>query len=334
MTRRILCATTFLLSFLGLPASAEVTSAQLEAISIPDKVDTSIGKLEFFDGVPNDASINKLYDNLDLMRGVQVYLDHQGAASLHAMRIGNAGIGGTSNTVTITEQLLKPESLYLTGNTSTLYALTYLDLKVDGPLVVELPPGMLGFLDDAWFRYIENMGLPGPDQGKGGKYLLLPPGYAGAVPDGYFVVKMPTYHNLMFLRGSIAKGLAPAVKNIKDGLKIYPLTKAANPPPTKFVDFSGTSYSTIVTRDLSFYEGLDQVVQEEPIDAIGPELRGALAAIGIVKGKPFKPDARMQKLLTEAAILGAATARAITYQPRIEGVEIYPDTDSAWTIVH
>ena len=120
MPRRILCATTFLLSFIGLPASAEVTSAQLEAISIPDKVDTSIGKLEFFDGVPNDASINKLYDNLDLMRGVQVYLDHQGAASLHAMRIGNAGIGGTSNTVTITEQLLKPESLYLTGNTSTL----------------------------------------------------------------------------------------------------------------------------------------------------------------------------------------------------------------------
>tara|TARA_R110000772_G_scaffold268659_1_gene397127 strand:+ start:33120 stop:34604 length:1485 start_codon:yes stop_codon:yes gene_type:complete len=328
------------LSLSGLPASAEVTKAQLEAISIPDKVDTSIGKLEFFDGVPNDASIDKLYDNLDLMRGVQVYLDHQGAASLYAMRMGNAGIGAASNTVTITEQLLKPESLYLTGNTSTLYALTYLDLKIDGPLVVELPPGMLGFLDDAWFRYIENMGLPGPDQGKGGKYLLLPPDYTGTVPDGYFVVHMPTYHNLMFLRGSIAKGLEPAVKNIKDGLKIYPLTKAGNPPATKFVNFSGTSYNTIVTRDLSFYEGLNQVVQEEPIDAIGPELRGTLAAIGIVKGKPFKPDARMQKLLTDAATLGAATARAITYQPRIEGVEIYPDTDtdtdtdtdSAWTM--
>lgn len=191
---------------------------------------------------------------------------------------------------------------------------------------------MLGFLDDAWFRYIENMGLPGPDHGKGGNYLLLPPGYTGAVPDGYFVVKMPTYHNLMFLRGSIAKGLAPAVKNIKDGLKIYPLSRAANPPATKFVNFSSKSYNTVVTRDLSFYEGLGQIVQEEPIDAIEPELRGNLAAIGIVKGKPFKPDARMQKLLTEAATLGAATARAITYQPRIDGVEIYPDTHSAWTM--
>ncbi|MFZ0243007.1 MAG: DUF1254 domain-containing protein [Desulfobacterales bacterium] len=315
-------------------ASAEVSKPELESISMPDRVDTPIGELKFFDGVPTDATIDTVYDNLDRIRAVEAYLDNQGAASLYAMRKGNAGIGATSNKVSITEQLLKPESLYLTGNTSTLYALTYLDLKVDGALVVELPPGMLGFLDDAWFRYIENMGLPGPDKGKGGKYLLLPPGHTGAVPEGYFVVKMPTYHNMMFLRGSIAKGLAPAVENIKSGLKIYPLSKAGNPPATEFVNISGQSYNKVVTRGLSFYEGLNQVVQEEPIDAIGPEMRGTLAAIGIVKGQPFKPDARMQKLLAEAATIGAATARAITYQPRISGVEIYPDTHSAWTMAY
>ena len=86
------------------------------------------------------------------MRGVEVYLNNQGAGSLNAMREGQRQHwGGCSNKVTITEQLLEPESLYLTGNTSSLYALTYLDLKTEGPLVVELPPGMLGFLDDAWF---------------------------------------------------------------------------------------------------------------------------------------------------------------------------------------
>lgn len=122
---------------------ARISKEALDAIAMPDKVETAIGELKFFDGVPNDATIDKLYDNLDRMRGVQAYLDNQGAASLYAMRMGNAGIGGTANTVTITEQLLKPESLDLTDNTSTLYALTYLDLKVDGPLVVELPPGML-----------------------------------------------------------------------------------------------------------------------------------------------------------------------------------------------
>jgi hypothetical protein len=317
------------------PLSADVPEKTLESISIPSEVKTPIGDLEFFDGVPTDATIDKLYDNLDRMRAVQVYLDNQGAASLYAMRTGNARIGAdASNKVTISEQLLKPESLYLTGNTSTLYALTYLALEPDSPMVVELPPGMLGFLDDAWFRYVENLGLPGPDKGKGGKYLLLPPGYAGKVPEGYFVVKMPTYRSLMFLRGSIANGLEPAVKNIKSGLKIYPLSKAGNPPATEFVDFSGKSYNTVVTRGLDFYKGLNMVVQEEPLDAIGPEMRGTLAAIGIVKGQPFEPDARMQKLLTEGATLGAATARAITYQPRIDGVEIYPDTHSSWTMAY
>ena len=326
---------TFGLALAGVQATrADVSAAELESISIPDKVATAAGELEFFDGVPTDPTIDLLYDNLDRMRGVQAYLDNSGAASLYAMRMGNAGIGATANKVSITEQLLQPESLYLTGNTSTLYALTYLDVEADSPLVVELPPGMLGFLDDAWFRFVENMGVVGPDQGKGGKYLLLPPGYTGTEPDGYFVVKLPTHHNLMFLRGSIAQGLAPAVENIKSGLKIYPLSRADDPPATEFIDFSGKSYSTIVTRDLRFYEGLNQVVQEEPIDAIGPEMRGTLAAIGIVKGQPFKPDARMQKLLTEAATIGAATARAITYQPRISGVEIYPDSDSAWTMAY
>lgn len=173
-------------------AFAEISKEAMESIAIPGKVETAIGQLEFFDGVPNDATINKLYDNLDRMRAVEVYLNNQGAGSLNAMRKGNAGIGAdASGKVTITEQLLKPASLYLTGNTSTLYALTYLDLKSDGPLVVELPPGMLGFLDDAWFRFIGNLGVIGPDKGKGGKYLLLPPDYSGAEPEGYFVVKLP-----------------------------------------------------------------------------------------------------------------------------------------------
>jgi len=317
------------------PAQAEVSEEELKSISMPDEIETSAGKLEFFDGVPTKATIDALYDNLDRMRGVEVYLNNQGAGSMNAMRKGNAGIGANaSNKVPISEQLLNSASLYLTGNTSTLYAVNYLDLKADGPLVVELPPGMLGFLDDAWFRFVSNLGAIGPDKGKGGKYLLLPPDYQGETPEGYFVVNMPTYNNLMFLRGSIAKGLEPAVENIKSNLRIYPLAKAENPPPTEFINFSGKSYSTIVSRDLSFFEDLNELVQVEPIDAIGPEMRGQLAAIGIVKGKPFNPDERMKKLLNEAATLGNATARAITYEPRIDGVFIYPDSNSAWTTAY
>jgi hypothetical protein len=318
-----------------LPAVAEVSQAELDAISIPDEVETAIGTLEFFDGVPTDATVATVYDNLDRMRGLQVFLDNQGAASIHAMRSGNAGIGAdASNKFTITEQLLQPKSLYLTGNTSTLYALGYIDLKTEGPLVIELPAGMLGFVDDAWFRFVENLGAIGPDKGAGGKYLFLPPGHKGDVPDGYFVVRSDTYSNLVFLRASIAKGLAPAVENIKTHLKVYRLADAENPPATEFIDFSGVSYSTIAPNDFSFFEGLNAVVQEEPVDAIGPEARGLLASIGIVKGEPFNPDDRMKKLLGEAATIGNATARAITYQPRIDGVYIYPDTNSAWTTAY
>ncbi|WP_197231062.1 DUF1254 domain-containing protein [Novipirellula artificiosorum] len=291
--------TSVLIGVMGLAGSgsafAQVSQETLESIAIPDEVETPIGTLEFFDGVPNDATIDKLYDNLYRMRAVEVYLNNQGAASLNAMRKGNASIGAdASNKVTISEQLLQPASLYLTGNTSTLYALTYLDLKTEGPLVVELPPGMLGFLDDAWFRFIDNLGVIGPDKGQGGKYLLLPPDYSGDEPEGYFIVKLPTYNNLMFLRGSIAKGLAPAVENIRSKLRIYPLAKADNPPATEFINMSGKSYSTIVTRDIRFFEDLNELVQVEPLDATGPEMRGQLAAIGIVKDKPFRPDARMK----------------------------------------
>ncbi len=313
-------------------APMKMATAVPPSIFTPDRVDTRIGQLNFFDGVPDAATIGKVYDNLDVMRGLAVFLDNQGAASLHAMRMGNAGIGAdASNKVTITEQLLLPQSLYLTGNTSTLYALAYVDLAKDGPLVMELPPGMLGFVDDAWFRFVDNLGAIGPDRGKGGKYLFLPPGYQGEVPDGHFVLRPGTFNNLVFLRGSIANGLAPAVANIKSNLKIYPLAKAANPPATAFVNMSGKDYSTVVPVDFSFFEGLNQVVQAEPIDAIGPEARGLLSSIGIIKGRPFAPDARMRRLLAEAATLGNATARAITYQPRSEGVFIYPNTGSAWT---
>ncbi|MCX2721746.1 DUF1254 domain-containing protein [Roseibium sp. DSM 29163] len=222
--------------------------------------------------------------------------------------------------------------MVVTANTSTLYAYTYTDLAKDGPTVIEVPPGMLGFLNDAWQRFAGNMGVTGPDKGKGGKYLVVPPGYTGDVPDGYFLLKPSTNRNFMFLRGSIKKGLKPAVENITSKLRVYPLKDAANPAITEFVNVSNKAFNTVFPSDFSYFENLDEVIQEEPLDAISPEVRGEIAAIGIVKGKPFAPDERMKKLLTEAATLGNATSRVITYQPRIDGVRIYPDDpQSVWS---
>jgi hypothetical protein len=136
----------------------------------------------------------------------------------------------------------------------------------------------------------------------------------------------------MFLRGSIKDGLKPAVANITSNLKVYPLKDAASPAATEFVNTSNKAFNTVFPSDFRYFEYLNEVVQEEPIDAIGPEVRGAIAAIGIAKGQPFAPDERMKRLLTEAATLGDATARAITYHPRFDGVRIYPDDpNSVWS---
>jgi len=325
----------FSLAAFGVPqiASAEVSEAELESISIPDKVETPIGTLEFFDGVPKDSTVTAVYDNLDRMRGIEVFLDNVGAVSMYKVRTGLADAGAKgANRIAIFEQLMDSQTLVVTANTSTLYAYTYTDLAHDGPTVIEIPPGMLGFLDDAWQRFVGNMGVTGPDKGKGGKYLVVPPGYDGEIPDGYFLLKPTTNKNFMFLRGSIKNGLKPAVENITSGLKVYPLKDAANPETTEFVNMSNKAFNTVFPSDFSYFENLNEIIQEEPLDAISPEVRGAIASIGIVKGQPFAPDDRMKKLLTEAATLSNATARAITYQPRFAGVKIYPDDpDSVWS---
>ena len=266
-------------------ARAEVSPQTLKSISTPSKVQTPVGKLEFFDGVPTDATVDTLYDNLDRMRAVSVFLDNVGALSVYSVIAGNAAIGlSQPNQIAVAEKLLDSHSLYLTGNTSTMYSIGHLDLQAYGPTVVEVPPGMLGMLDDAWMRYVGDFGVAGPDRGKGGKYLVLPPGYTGVVPDGYFVLKPPTYINWFFMRGSIADGLAPALKNIKENLKVYPLKLASSPPATEFVNITGKSYNTVAPSDFSYFEALDKIIQREPVEALGSVSSGGIAGIGMVYG--------------------------------------------------
>ena len=312
--------------------AASIPLSTTKTISTPDKLDTPIGKLTFSDGVPTGDTVKTLYDNLDRTRGVTVYLDNLGAVAIRAFLSALASAGADApNHVAIFEQLMDSQSVVLTANTSTLYAFTRTDLAKDGPTVIEVPPGMLGFLDDDWERFVGDLGVTGPDKGKGGKYLVVPPGYDGQIPDGYFLLKPRTNKNFLFLRGGIANGLEAGAKNMTSGIKLYPLKDAASPAPTTFTNLSGKPLNTMFPNTLDYYEFLNQVVQDEPVDAIDPSQRGAIATIGIVKDKPFAPDDRMKKLLTESAALGSATARAITFEPRLNGVYLYPGTDSVWS---
>jgi hypothetical protein len=297
-------------------------------ITTPDSVETRLGTLKFFDGFPDEATIDKVYDNLDFQRGVQAFLTGVPGASQVAIRDGIRRFGPDNRTVVLFEDLLDSKSLFLTANTESVYAWSWLNLK-DGPMVIETPPNVLGVIDDFWFRNVIDFGNAGPDKGKGGKFLILPPGYKGEIPKGYIVARSPTFNNLFFWRGFLVDGSPkPAVDSIKKTLRVYPLGQAANAPKMNFVNGSGKEMNTIHANNFSFYEEINQVVQEEPSDAIDSETLGALAYIGIEKGKPFAPDARMKKILIDAAAVGNATARAITFNFRHKEAYLYPN--SAW----
>jgi hypothetical protein len=190
-----------------------------------------------------------------------------------------------------------------------------------------VPPGVLGPVDDAYFRWVTDIGLTGPDKGKGGKYLFVPPGYSGDLPtDGYFVAKSPTNLNLIFFRAFVENGdIAAAVRSVKAKAHLYALAAAANPPTTGFLNTSGMQLNTISANTVQFYNDLNAVVQNEPADFVGPETVGLFSAIGIKKGQPFAPDARMKAILTDAVAVGNATARAIDWATRDPRAKFYSD---------
>jgi hypothetical protein len=330
-------------------AAAQTAPAIPPILITPDIVDTRIGKLEFKDGAPSVETVEKVYDTLDFTRGLDAFLNSYGGASAYAIRKGLLSIGAEDNSVTIYPELMDAKSLFLTANADTVYYFSIVDLT-KGPMVVEQPPKGLGTVNDMWFGWIIDVGFPGPDRGEGGRYLLLPPGYDGPVPEGgFYVARSKTTRVIYAARAFLADNdPKPTVELIKKTIKIYPYTPGglgtsiatalegkvrleATPPvpATKFVEASGKSFNTIPPSDYSFFEMINANIQQEPADSYNPELAGQLAAIGIVKGKPFNPDARMRKILTDAAAVGNAAGRALNWRPR-ESLDWTYYPNSSW----
>ena len=289
--------------------SPGVPAEVLASLGAPGHLDTPFGPLEFFDGVPSAASVDVAYDALDLVRGIDVFLNCMPGASMLAMRNGLRSIGARSNVIACTDPRSTSAPVVLTANTETTYGTTFLDLKADGPTVVECPPNSLSFIDDLWQRYVADMGNAGPDKGVGGKFLFLPPDHSGDVPDGYFVFRSPTYSNWIVIRA--LDGLESLQTT-----RIYPLASAAEPPETGFVDMAESSFNGVHSNDFHFFEEVDTIIQEEPAGTLDPERTGQLAAIGVVHGQPFAPDDRRRATLEQAAQIGGAIARTLLYKPR------------------
>ncbi|RVI87942.1 DUF1254 domain-containing protein [Sinorhizobium medicae] len=315
----------------------------------PDKVETRLGPLDFKDGAPSKTTLDKVYDAIDFAHAQRAFGDAFQGVSLHALIKGLRGGGVKDNEAIIFSDLMDAKSLWLTTNADTIYIVGTLDLT-KGPMVLETAPGFLGAIQDHWFGWIVDIGLPGPDRGEGGKYLIVPPGYDGPLPEGGFTVaRSPTNYALWFARSFLANhgDPKPVADTIRKFTKVYayesggvgtsiadflagkaPLGRVSAPMPVVFHEASGKVMNTIPPSDFSYFEMLDEMVQQEPAGSLDPELMGPIAAVGIVKGKPFEPDARMKKILTEAVTQANAISRSLFMNPRDPSWFYYPG--SAW----
>ncbi len=306
-----------------------------ESILTPDTVETKVGTLKFFDGIPDAEAAMALFANLDLNRGLQAILNGMPASNFEAGRRGHMALGQKeANQAIIFDGLMDSSSLFLTGNAGTVYLTSFLDLERDGPTVVEIPGGTgPGIMIDSFSRNVVDMGPPGPHHGKGGKFLILPPGYEkadldGLVPKGDFTIaESRSYAVWVLLRGFLKDGKPDYSSELfRKGVKIYPLSAAANPPAMDFIKGTGTEFNTVHSASYKFFEELHAVIDREPLEFLDPELRGLFATIGIQKGEPFAPDERMKKLLTQAAKLGNATTRALFWYERNQDEFLYKDS--------
>ena len=326
-----------------------------QSIQTPDTVETRLGTLSFRDGAPSADTAAKVYDHLDFSRGVEAFLGSFKGASLAALHKGFLEIGVQDNDFLLFSELMDSQSLFLTGNSDTIYLWGFVDLS-DGPMVIDvpklsLPSALLGTVDDMWFQWITDFGAPGPDRSEGGKYLIVGPGYDGPLPDSGFHVSHARTNIVTVVGRAFMIDNDPTgpVAEIKQSFRVYPYTAGAEGtavasflvgeaplagmpeiPQTRFVEGTGRAFNTIPSNDYSYWETIDEVVQTQPGAAGDPEVLGQLAAVGIVKGKPFAPDERMRAILEDAIAVGNAAARTLLFAPRNEEDVAYYEGSSWW----
>ncbi len=295
-------------------------------MAAPEKIETNFGILEFTGGgFPTDETVQKVYDEMDLQRATQAYMDFYPALSQYAIvksQIRDFKFTSSSDIAVAAGPGWLPSEPFLTGNNSTVYAIASLDLKVDGPTVVDIPPGMYGTANDAVFKFLVDFGFVGPDKGKGGKYLFIPPGYNEKVSDEYFVVESPSYRIWVMMRGFGEVGVGDqAVAWFKNNLKVYPLKTGVR--EGNFSNTTGMGINPLPAEDGSAFTDLNEIIQYEPTELFDAEQLGRLASLGIRKGEVFNPDARMKKIFDQGAKQGVAMSRAIVYASREKDIKYW-----------
>lgn len=312
--------------------------AQAQEQPIPERF-RQMAALPFENDYPTPETVSALRDELFFQRAIMVYHWALPAINMYAMKEGaEKTYGDGYNVMSIWKKRLDAKTLITTPNSDVIYGVGFLDLAELGPMVVDAPPNLQAILDDFWQRpiegptidgqkYLGDVGQPGPDKGKGGKYLVVPPGYDGEEPEGYFVYRSRTNGVFVFLRGFFDDpgNLAPAVENM-EGVKIYPLGKESSAKAMEFPDVSGIKVNMVPPSDGSYFEMLNRFIQSETNDYPNSEyMRGVAASLGIAKGQEFAPTTRQKELLDLAAQTAWKMAKTVATEqfPEMPGAKWY-----------
>ena len=328
-----------------------VSSETLRSISTPEQLETRLGELDFVDGVPTAETAETVYDHLDFVHALNVFLNGYAGASTVAIRKGFHEAGVEDNQILIFSELMGSESLFLTANADTVYFVGIVDLT-SGPMVVETPPQALALFDDMWFHWIIDFGLSGPGSRRGRPVPARPAGLRRRRA-GQRLPRRALAHDAGIDARPLVHGRQRPCSDRRDdqehtealpvcprwprderrdaarGRTCSPILRRRFPrrPSSRGAGRRSTRSRRAAWPSI---ELLNELVQEQPAGSTDIELMGQLAAIGIVKGEPFEPDERMRRVLEDAAAVGSATSRALVFEPRASEGFMYYDDGSAW----
>lgn len=258
--------------------------------------------------VAQETSPSDLVARTTQRRAVEAVIWGMPAVNFDRMFQAMRKAGGTENQIVYWSGIPDWKNQTLTPNPSTVYVMPFIDTRGTDPMVLEIPPAsggeITGTIMDAWQAALDDVGPAGVDKGKGGKYLILPPGYAGPIPEGFIRLASDTRMAYALLRSNVGSGseadVAKAVAYAKE-VKLYPLSQATAPPATTFVDAASTVYDSTIPYDLRFLEALDRFVQREAWLDRDKAMIDQLKSVGIERGKPFEPGPETRKILEQAA---------------------------------
>jgi hypothetical protein len=294
--------------------------------------DMTSSRFTFEGGFPTPETVRWAYDAADMNRAVQAYRFFYPTVSGAALFKGTQDVGVVPNELFAVLDT-RPRHLLFTPSSDSPYGPILLDLRT-GPIVVEVPPGpLVATAIDLNQRWVADLGLHGPDAGKGGRHLMLPPGYDGPLPASYHVWRSSTYRVIIGVRSLPIGGDLKSARNRIHALKVHPLAPSNGWRDPRWVDLTDRAHDTTPVQwetSLRYWEVLHEVIDSEPVLDDYRAYYGELAALGIAKGRSFAPDPRMKRILEEAAQVGNAQMRVQAFADRRPDRIVWPDRRWEW----